>query len=113
MGRLLKESLAIGSGRITGEVEKWLREREGGEWDLRSGNGWREHKVSLSEIGDIAVTEDSMKEEDGFTLCCCEQLVAVNALIIIFALINLVLVTTGCVGFTLSLVEYISLPLSW
>ena len=97
------------SNREWKDSRKWgklLREREGGEWDLRSGNTWGDQGVNLSDIGHSMVTEESMKEEDEFPLWCCSQLRAVNILITIFAMINLGLMATGCVGFTLCLVEY-------
>ena len=96
------------SNREWEDSRKWgklLREREGGEWDLRSGNTWGDQGVNLSDIGHSMVTEESMKEEE-FPTWCCSKLRAVNILVTIFAVINLGLVATGCVGFTLCLVEY-------
>ena len=89
-----------------GRWGKMTREVEGGEWDLRSGRGWGEGGVSCSDGGDTSVTEEVEEEEQIEKLCCCDEVIGVKILIILFAVINLGIIATGGIGFTLCLVDY-------
>ena len=89
-----------------GRLGKMTKEVEGGEWDLRSGRGWGEGGVSFSDGGDTSVTEEVEEEEQIEQICCCNEVTGVKILITIFAVINLGIIATGGVGFTLGLVDY-------
>ena len=86
------------------EDNRAQRAREGGEWDLRSGEVVG--GVSMSDIGDsIASMIETGKEED-VDSCCCGQVTVVKTLITVLALINLALVATGCLGISLTVLEH-------
>ena len=86
------------------EDNRVQRAREGGEWDLRSGEVVG--GVSMSDIGDsIASMMETGREED-VDSCCCGQVTVVKTLITVLALINLALVATGCLGISLTVLEH-------
>ena len=73
-----------------------------GEWDLRSvwgdrlGTGWSESGVDTD-------SEDDIKHR---RVCCCDAVSGAKTLVSLFAVINLGIIATGGVGFTLGLVGY-------
>ena len=80
------------------------RREEGGEWGLKS--VWEGGRVACSESGFTDDTEDMKYEEDGSRVCCCDAVSGVKILVTLFAVINLGIIATGGVGFTLGLVDY-------
>ena len=80
------------------------RREEGGEWGLKS--VWEGRRAACSQNGYTEDTEDLKYEEDGSRVCCCDAVSGVKILVTLFAVINLGIIATGGVGFTLGLVDY-------
>ena len=74
-----------------GRADDVTRRDKGGEWNLKS--VWEKDRVTCSEGGFTDDMEDIAQEEDG-------------SKVKLFAVINLVIIATGGVGFTLGLVDY-------
>ena len=83
-----------------------MRDVGGGEWDLRSGRVWGERGVSGLKRDNTGVTGKLGEEEQIETICCCDEVTGVKILITLFAVINLGIIATGGIGFTLGLVDY-------
>ena len=95
--------------REWGDKGRWgqmAREGEGGEWDLKRGRGWGEGGVTSPESVDMKIFGESKEEEEIGKVFCCDSLTGVKILITLFGVINLGIIATGGMGFTLCLVDY-------
>jgi len=72
----------------------WER-REGGEWDFRSGSDWVQQNYLYT--GKLSTSDKS---------CLCNEMTMSKILIIIFTLLNLTMIASGGVVFTLGLTGY-------
>ena len=80
-----------------GKPEHMIWESDGGEWDLRSGR---------ELVDGMGVRMDVELESNNQTVFCLDERRLVTVVVILFALINLAIIATGGVGFTLCLVNY-------
>ena len=84
-------------GTCGGKPEHMIWESDGGEWDLRSGR---------ELVDGMGVKKNVELESSNQTDFCLDERRLVTVVVILFALINLAIIATGGVGFTLCLVNY-------
>ena len=84
-------------GKGGGKLEHMIWESDGGVWDLRSGR---------ELVDGMGVRMDVELDSNNQTVFCLDERRLVTVVVILFALVNLAIIATGGVGFTLCLVNY-------